>query len=106
MKPLTERFRKSGLNSSFAAVVCLQSLLLPPVATGSDSPPPAGREKQPLQPLVLQLPAPTLKGTPEDLPVAPGLEPLSRKPRPLFLAPSGVTNVALGKPVTSSVKPF
>ena len=60
----------------------------------------------PKEALALQLPAPTLKGTPEDLPKGPNIEPLSDKPRPPFLAPRGVTNVALGKPVTSSVPPF
>lgn len=63
----------------------------------------AAEEKAPLQ---LKLPAPTLKGTPEDLPVGPTIEPLSDKPRPPFLTAKGVQNVALGKPVTSSVKPF
>ncbi|HYT61117.1 MAG TPA: hypothetical protein VEL06_13160 [Haliangiales bacterium] len=56
--------------------------------------------------LALQLPAPTLKGTPEDLPKGPNIEPLTDKPRPPFMVPRGVTNVALGKPVTSSVAPF
>jgi hypothetical protein len=58
------------------------------------------------EPLALQLPAPTLKGTPEDLPAGPNIEPLSDKPRPAFLVPKGVKNVAAGKTVTSSVKPF
>src|SRR5437762_8314639 len=58
------------------------------------------------EPLALQLPAPTLKGTPEDLPKGDNIEPYSDKaPKPL-LVPKGVKNVAAGKPVTSSVKPF
>ncbi|MCS7090794.1 MAG: discoidin domain-containing protein [Verrucomicrobiota bacterium] len=57
-------------------------------------------------PLELKLPAPTLKGTPEDLPSGPNIEPLSDKPRAPFLVPKGVKNVALGKPVTASVQPF
>lgn len=56
--------------------------------------------------LVLELPAPTLKGTPEQLPEGPNIEPNSDKPRPAFLAPKGVKNIALGKPVTTSVRPF
>ena len=56
--------------------------------------------------LVLELPAPTLKGTPEQLPEGPNIEPNSDKPRPAFLAPKGVKNIALGKTVTTSVKPF
>lgn len=58
------------------------------------------------EPLKLQLPQPTLKGTPEDLPAGPNIEPISDKPRPPFLVPPGVKNVAASKTVTSSVKPF
>ena len=58
------------------------------------------------EPLALQLPAPTLKGTPEDLPVGANIEPYSDKaPTPLQV-PKGVKNVAADKTVTSSVKPF
>lgn len=57
------------------------------------------------EPLVLKLPSPTLKGTPEDLPKGPNIEPPSDKP-PVFLVPKGVKNVALGKTVTSSTPPF
>ena len=56
-------------------------------------------------PLPLRLPTPTLRGTPEDLPKGSNIEPLSDKPVQ-FLVPKGVTNVALGKPVTASVQPF
>jgi hypothetical protein len=56
--------------------------------------------------LPLKLPAHTLKGTPENLPVGPNVEPLQDKPGPPFMAPKGVKNVTTGKPVTSSVKPF
>ena len=57
-----------------------------------------------LAPLPLKLPLPTLKGTPEDLPKGPHIEPLTDKPRPAFMAPKGATNLALGKKVTSSDK--
>ncbi len=56
-------------------------------------------------PLNIKLPEPTLKGTPQDLPKGPNIEPIPDKLVP-FMAPAGVSNVALGKPVTSSVKPF
>src|SRR5947207_3154934 len=62
-------------------------------------------DPKPTEPLELRLPAPTLKGTPEDLPVGANVEPLSDKPRPPFPVPKGGKNVAAGKPVTSSVKP-
>lgn len=56
--------------------------------------------------LVLELPAPTLKGTPEQLPEGPNIEPNSDKPRPALPVTKGVKNIALGKTVTTSVKPF
>jgi len=65
-----------------------------------------GAEAPDRESLILQLPAPTMKGTPEDLPKGPNIEPLTDKPRPPVLAPKGVKNVALGKKVTSSVPPF
>src|SRR5207245_421276 len=55
-----------------------------------------------LAPLPLKLPLPTLKGTPDDLPKGPNVEPLTEKPRPAFFAPKGARNVALNKKVTGS----
>jgi hypothetical protein len=57
-----------------------------------------------LAPLPLKLPMPSFKGTPDDLPKGPHIEPFSDKPRAAFLAPAGVQNVALNKKVTSSDK--
>ena len=59
-----------------------------------------------IQPLKLKLPGHTLKGTPEDLPAGPNIEPPSDKPPTPLQVPAGVMNVAAGKPVTSSVPPF
>jgi hypothetical protein len=56
--------------------------------------------------LVLELPLPTLKGTPEDLPSGPNIDPPSDKPPTPLQVPAGVKNVAAGKTVTSSVSPF
>jgi hypothetical protein len=58
------------------------------------------------EPLVLKLPAPTLHSGPFDPPFGPNIEPYSDNPPPPFLVPKGVKNVAAGRPVTSSVKPF
>ena len=58
------------------------------------------------EPLKLKLPMPTLKGTPEDLPQGPNIEPVPKGPPADFNVPKGVVNVAAGKPVTSSVAPF
>ena len=60
-----------------------------------------------LAPLPIELPLPTLKGTPDDVPKGSNIEPPSDKPRAAFLAPKGVKNVALNKKVTASDKrPF
>ena len=58
------------------------------------------------QPLKLDLPSHTLKGTPEDLPAGPNIDPPSDDPPKAVLVPAGVKNVALKKPVTSSIKPY
>ena len=58
------------------------------------------------QALVLDLPAPTLKGTPEQLPAGPNIEANSDKPAASLMLPAGVKNVAVGKPVKISVNPF
>lgn len=80
--------RKLTLTAMLAALAALPGLT--PTASAAD-----------LEPLPLKLPSPTLKGTPEDLPTGPNIEPMSEKARPAFMAPKGVKNVALGKPVTS-----
>jgi hypothetical protein len=59
-----------------------------------------------LEPLALELPPPSIHGTPRDLQPDPKIEPLSSTPRPPLMVPAGVTNVALGKPVTGSVRPL
>ena len=89
---------KSGLNTGIALCIAFSALPFAKPAFGGDA--------KDMEPLPLKLPSPTLKGTPVDLPVGPNIEPYSDKPRPPFMVPKGVVNVALGKPVTSSVKPF
>ncbi|MCU0783016.1 MAG: discoidin domain-containing protein [Verrucomicrobia bacterium] len=86
--------------------MALIALCFPALASGADagkSPPPAAKLTEAL---ALELPAATLKGTREDQPLGPNTEPYSDKAPPPFLVPKGVKNVAAGKPVTSSVKPF
>lgn len=55
-----------------------------------------------LAPLPIDLPVEIFKGTPSQEELGPNVEPYSEKLRPPFLAPVGVTNLARGKPVTSS----
>lgn len=57
-------------------------------------------------PLNLNLPAHTTKGTPEDLPSGPNIEPPPKKAPTPIQVPAGVKNVAAGKAVTSSVAPY
>jgi len=55
-----------------------------------------------LTPIPLVLPPPAMKGTPQALPTNTTALPLTSDARPSFLAPKGVVNVALGKPVSAS----
>ena len=55
-----------------------------------------------LVPLPITLPKPMFVGTPASLGGVSDLEPPLGKARPVPLAPKGVTNLALGKPVKSS----
>jgi hypothetical protein len=57
-----------------------------------------------LVPLVLKLPPPAFKGTPKDLQLSSYVEPLSDKPRPPMMVPSGLKNLAKGSKLTSSDK--
>ncbi len=54
-------------------------------------------------PIPLVLPKPQFVGTPTNIEGITNLEKKRGAPRDPFLAPAGVTNVALGKPVSSSV---
>ncbi len=75
-----------------------------PVAQPDEMPEPAAAQDdgEDLVPIPLTLPQPRFVGTPTNLEGVDRLaEPLGR-PRPPFLAPEGVENVALNKPVDSS----
>ena len=60
----------------------------------------AGAEK--LVPLDVKLPKPMFIGTPKNIKASPTMEKYSEKPRPAFMAPEGLTNLAFKKKVTSS----
>jgi hypothetical protein len=68
-----------------------------PAATES----PAAPAKD-MVPLEIQLPKAIYVGTPQNLSEIPNLRPVSKTPRPPFLAPKGVQLLSLKKPVTSS----
>jgi hypothetical protein len=70
---------------------------------GSVAPPePSGTPEEQLVPLEIKLPRAVGGPTPRNITASPNLEPYSDKPRPVFRVPEGTTNVARGKPVTSS----
>lgn len=92
---LVLRTRHLVVGASLAALFALAPMV--PQAVADD-----------LKPLPIKYPEPTLRGTPEDLPASEFIEPPPKPeeaPKP-FLAPADAQNVAQGKPVTSSVKPF
>ncbi|MDH4201919.1 MAG: discoidin domain-containing protein [Phycisphaerae bacterium] len=63
---------------------------------------PSGGGEAGRAPISIELPKPLFEGTPENLTGIENLEPDTKKPRPPFLAPAGVKNLALNKTVTSS----
>ncbi|MBN1124788.1 MAG: VWA domain-containing protein [Sedimentisphaerales bacterium] len=74
--------------------------------TGSETAEQTAQTYQPktakMTPLPLELPKPMFVGTPASLQGVPRLEKPRNQARPPFYAPQGTTNVALGKPVTST----
>lgn len=69
-------------------------------ATWAAAPAAGGAAK--LVPMEIKLPRPLFQGTPKNIKPAPTLEKYDEKPRPPFLAPAGVENLAANKKVTSS----
>src|SRR5436190_18942100 len=55
-------------------------------------------------PLELKLPAAAFKGTPKDIQTNSYTEPYPEKPRPPFMVPAGLKNLATGAKLTSSDK--
>ena len=93
-------FNRENGRKFLLACALSASLALPALSLKQAS----ASETKDMAPLPLQLPGPTAKGTPDNLPEGPHVEKFSDKPRPPFLAPKGVKNVALGKKVTCSVE--
>jgi hypothetical protein len=79
---------------SVCAGLILVNLALVQTATAAD-------EKVPLK---LTLPAPAFKGTPKDIQTNSYTEPYPDKPRPPFMVPPALKNVAQGAKVTTSDK--
>lgn len=76
----------------------------PPDANDGGGTSVAAAPKGDLEPIPLELPRPRFAGTPKNLPPGTRLKPLKGAPKPRedFLAPKGVVNVALKKPVIAS----
>jgi hypothetical protein len=75
------------------ALVVVSNVLLPLGAVAQDK-----------VPLVLELPPPGFKGTPKDIQLSAYVEPLSDKPRPAFLVPPGLKNLAPAAKIIASDK--
>ncbi len=82
-----------------AAALVAVSLL---VVSGMQAAEKKGKDGQKLVPLKIQLPKAMFEGTPKNIKPAPTLEKYVDKPRKIFYAPEGVTNVASEKAVKSS----
>ncbi len=79
----------------------IQDTLAPAAAPQEPAAAPAPVQEE-LVAIPLTLPKPMFVGTPQNLEGVTNLEPPLGKDRPPFLAPKGVANVALKKPVTAS----
>jgi hypothetical protein len=84
--------------SRLSALLVISLYFHPGLGSAADSGAPAAE----LAPLPLELPPPGYEGTPKDTPPDTTAEKPSGKPRPPFMAPKGVKNLALKKPVSSS----
>jgi hypothetical protein len=70
--------------------------------TGPEGPTTSCTTTEKMAPLEIRLPRPRYVGTPRYIKPSPYLEKPDYRPRPPFMVPQGTTNVALGRPVTSS----
>jgi len=84
--------------SLMALLVAAGTVVLTNMALSADE----KSDTQDLEPIDIKLPVPAFMGTPADIELNEHIEKPSDKPRPPFLAPKGVKNVALKKKVTSS----
>ncbi len=100
--PLREEQTQSWL--LFLTFTALNFLLASTLSAGEGPTDKSGAAAGQLVPLELKLPPPAFKGTPKDMQLSAIVEPLSDKPRPPFLVPPGLKNVAPGKKLTCSDK--
>jgi len=100
MKTLLNSRRRLAYMAALSVTVSLANLLIVPALLAEDAAKPAGD----LVPLALKLPAPGFKGTPKDVETNAFTEPLSDKPRPAMMVPSGLKNLAPGSKITCSDK--
>jgi hypothetical protein len=86
----------------YASVKMKQALFLSALLLSAPFTPAQTTNSGGLEPLRLVLPSPAFKGTPKNVPVGPFTEPLSDKPRPPFMVPSGLRNLAPGAKLSCS----
>jgi len=102
LHPLREEQTQSWL--PFLTFTVLNFLLASTLLAGEGPTDKSGAGAGQLVPLELKLPPPAFKGTPKDMQLSAIVEPLSDKPRPPFMIPPGLKNVAPGKKLTCSDK--
>ena len=105
---MTNRTNMLVITAAITATAILGMYQLKPIGATGRNPDPGSKDPsvaqaadRGLSPLDINLPGPMFIGTPENLRVS-HCRAFEDKPRPPFLVPAGTTNVALGKPVSSS----
>lgn len=96
MKQSIVKLNKTGIMCGTLVAFVLGVAMAPLTTIAADS--------KDLAPLPVKLPMPAFIGTPTDIQIDEHVEKPSEDPRPPFMAPKGVENVALKKKVTSSDK--
>ncbi len=87
-----------------SAALIVGALTLSASAQDSKSSAGAQSSSNGMVPLELKLPAPAFKGTPKEPPKGANIEPMSDKPRPPFMVPAGLKNLAPSATLTCSDK--
>lgn len=96
-------FLKTVLCATILGIFALPGGVLPVRADDKKADAPAADDGK-LSPVEFKLPKPAYAGTPKNIPAGTTALKPTGKPRPTWKAPSGVKNLALKKPVTSSDK--
>lgn len=95
---------KSAAPSAPASATETKSAAPDAPAAAAPAAPAAAASKEEMEAIPLELPNPVFSGTPKDIPPGARMQAPTGKSRDPFLAPKGIKNLALNKPVASSDK--